>query len=79
MRLSRFRPAGLRDGSRFFPELESLRGIAIVLVVLYHAEGILRLETTGHVAGSVNPLNLKFLGRKRENPSPFKEIGGFVV
>jgi len=22
---------------------------------------------------------LKFLGRKRENPSPFKEIGGFVV
>jgi len=57
LRLSRFRPAGLRDGSRFFPELESLRGIAIVLVVLYHAEGILRLETTGHVAGSVNPLN----------------------
>jgi len=23
--------------------------------------------------------SLKFLGRKRENPSPFKEIGGFVV
>jgi peptidoglycan/LPS O-acetylase OafA/YrhL len=30
------RPPGLRRSAPFFPEIESLRGIAIVLVVLYH-------------------------------------------
>ena len=30
------RPVGLRRGSSFYPELESLRGVAILLVVLFH-------------------------------------------
>lgn len=34
-------PAGIRRGSRYLPELESLRGIAIILVVVFHADGLL--------------------------------------
>lgn len=35
------KPAGLRRGSTYFPEVESLRGIAILLVLLHHADGFL--------------------------------------
>jgi len=34
-------PAGLRRGAHYFPELESLRGIAILLVYAFHVEGML--------------------------------------
>jgi peptidoglycan/LPS O-acetylase OafA/YrhL len=34
-------PAGVRRSRVYFPELESLRGVAIVLVFLYHADGAL--------------------------------------
>ena len=33
----------------------------------------------GSIPSLATIIKLKFLGRKRENPSPFKEIGGFVV
>ncbi len=36
------RPAGIRPSSTFLPELESLRGIAIALVVFFHADGLVR-------------------------------------
>lgn len=35
------RPAGIRRSSTYFPELESLRGIAIVLVVVFHADAVM--------------------------------------
>lgn len=35
------RPAGLSRGQSYLPELESLRGWAILIVVLYHAEGLI--------------------------------------
>jgi peptidoglycan/LPS O-acetylase OafA/YrhL len=34
-------PAGLRRSRAYFPELESLRGIAILLVFAYHADGVI--------------------------------------
>lgn len=34
-------PAGLRRGAHYFPELEALRGVAIVLVYAFHVEGML--------------------------------------
>jgi peptidoglycan/LPS O-acetylase OafA/YrhL len=34
-------PAGVRPSRAYFPEVDSLRGIAIVLVFLYHADGVL--------------------------------------
>lgn len=33
-------PAGIRSASGYLPELESLRGIAILLVFLFHASGV---------------------------------------
>jgi len=33
-------PAGIRKSSTFFPEIESLRGIAIVLVYLHHVDAL---------------------------------------
>jgi len=34
-------PVGLRRGAHYFPELESLRGLAILLVYAFHLEGML--------------------------------------
>ncbi len=34
-------PVGIRRGTRYLPELESLRGLAIALVVTFHADGML--------------------------------------
>lgn len=34
-------PAGIRDASHYAPQLESLRGVAILLVALFHADGML--------------------------------------
>jgi peptidoglycan/LPS O-acetylase OafA/YrhL len=36
-----YAPAGLRGSRKYFPELESLRGLAILLVFAYHADGVL--------------------------------------
>ncbi|MFN8543129.1 MAG: acyltransferase [Candidatus Binatia bacterium] len=36
----------LRASSTYFPELESLRGIAILLVMYFHADGFVRMPTT---------------------------------
>ena len=44
------RPAGVRTSATYFPELESMRGIAIVLVVLFHADGVVcRTEGTSGI------------------------------
>ena len=37
------RPAGIRASSAYLPELESLRGIAIVLVMFFHTDGLVRM------------------------------------
>ena len=34
------KPAGLRKGASFYPELESLRGVAILLVVAFHGYAV---------------------------------------
>lgn len=48
------RPVGIERGRTYFPELESLRGIAILLVFLFHADGLL---VAGHAEGTFpNPL-----------------------
>jgi peptidoglycan/LPS O-acetylase OafA/YrhL len=48
------RPVGLAGGRTWFPELESLRGIAILLVFFFHADGLLH---STHAEGTwPNPL-----------------------
>jgi peptidoglycan/LPS O-acetylase OafA/YrhL len=34
-------PAGIRDAAHYVPQLEALRGVAILLVVIFHADGML--------------------------------------
>jgi peptidoglycan/LPS O-acetylase OafA/YrhL len=36
-------PAGIRPSTVYLPELESLRGVAIVLVMFFHADGVVRM------------------------------------
>lgn len=40
-------PAGVRKSSTYFPEIESLRGIAILLVYLHHIDGIVAPAALG--------------------------------
>jgi peptidoglycan/LPS O-acetylase OafA/YrhL len=39
-------PAGIRDAAHYMPQLESLRGVAILLVFLFHADAL--LSPTGY-------------------------------
>jgi len=40
-------PAGVRKSSTYFPEIESLRGIAIALVYFHHIDGFVAPAGTG--------------------------------
>jgi len=40
-------PTGLRAATRYIPEVESLRGIAILLVLFHHADGLLTPKLAG--------------------------------
>jgi len=46
-------PAGLRRDAHYFPELESLRGIAILLVYAFHVEGMLWIFVPNPPAPSI--------------------------
>lgn len=49
-------PTGIRDAAHYMPQLEALRGVAILLVFLFHADAI--LSPTGHpmIGTWVSPL-----------------------
>ena len=48
-------PDGIRRGSTYFPELESLRGIAIALVVVFHADGRMLMPFFNRIGTSPSP------------------------
>jgi peptidoglycan/LPS O-acetylase OafA/YrhL len=71
-------PPGIRSSMRYFPEIESLRGIAIMLVVAYHlSAGV--LGVTGPWQGvSVSPLRA-FLQAGHTGVSLFFILSAFLL
>ena len=71
-------PAGIRRGSRYFPELESLRGIAIALVFTFHADGALLFPFLNR-EGSSPPPWLAFLRAGHTGVTLFFVLSAFLL
>jgi peptidoglycan/LPS O-acetylase OafA/YrhL len=71
-------PAGISRSSNYFPELECLRGIAIVLVVLFHADGLVRFPFGNTLGMWVSPLRALMLGG-HTGVSLFFVLSGFLL
>jgi hypothetical protein len=48
-------PAGIRPSTTYFPELESLRGVAILLIVVFHAYAMLAPTAAGVTVRLLKP------------------------
>jgi peptidoglycan/LPS O-acetylase OafA/YrhL len=71
------RPVGIRRSAAYLAELESLRGVAIVLVVLFHLDGfILGLGRRSHT--SVSPA-FAFIGAGHSGVSLFFILSAFLL
>ncbi len=73
------RPAGTRRSRAYFPELESLRGLAILLVFLFHADGILRSGTVPAATGAPLWLPVAFVRAGHTGVSLFFVLSGFLL
>ncbi len=71
-------PAGIRRGTTYFPELESLRGLAIALVFVFHADAAL-LFPFGTRTGSVVPLPLAFVWAGHSGVTLFFVLSAFLL
>src|SRR5262249_19685971 len=71
-------PAGIRRGSTYFPELESLRGLAILLVFVFHADGVLLAPFRSHV-GAQSPLPLAFVWAGHSGVTLFFVLSAFLL
>lgn len=70
------RPAGIRSGASFLPELESLRGWAILLVFLFHADGIV---TGNSRIGTVVSPALAFITAGHTGVTLFFVLSAFLL
>jgi peptidoglycan/LPS O-acetylase OafA/YrhL len=71
-------PAGIRRGSTYFPELESLRGLAIVLVFVFHADGALLFPGRNRV-GAESPLPMMFVWAGHSGVTLFFVLSAFLL
>jgi peptidoglycan/LPS O-acetylase OafA/YrhL len=71
-------PAGIRRGSAYFPELESLRGLAIVLVFVFHADGALLFPLRNRV-GLESPLPLLYVWAGHTGVTLFFVLSAFLL
>jgi peptidoglycan/LPS O-acetylase OafA/YrhL len=72
------RPAGIRRGSKYFPELEALRGIAIALVVTFHADGWMLFPIRNHIGSSPAP-PLAFIWAGHTGVTLFFVLSAFLL
>ncbi len=70
------RPAGIRASASFFPELESLRGWAILLVFLFHADGAITGD--GPIGTTVSPA-LAFITAGHTGVTLFFVLSAFLL
>ncbi len=70
-------PAGLRSPQRYLPQLESLRGWAIILVVLFHYVGI--LGAGGLYALESSPVWLQVMAAGNTGVTLFFVLSGFLL
>jgi len=68
------RPAGLRSPDTYLPALETLRGVAIVLVVLFHFFGILGGDRSPDA-----PLPLRWIAAGNTGVTLFFILSGFLL
>src|SRR6266446_8853408 len=69
--------AAIRGAGRYFPEVEALRGWAITLVFLRHADGLINLGTT-ETGSRVSPAQA-FVRAGHTGVSLFFIISGFLL
>ncbi len=72
------RPAGIRRGAIYFPELEALRGIAIALVVTFHADGAMLFPVRNRVGSSPAP-PLAFIWAGHTGVTLFFVLSAFLL
>jgi peptidoglycan/LPS O-acetylase OafA/YrhL len=70
------RPVGIRASASFFPELESLRGWAILLVFFFHADGAVTGD--GRIGTTVSPL-LAFMTAGHTGVTLFFILSAFLL
>ncbi|MDH0098705.1 acyltransferase [Pseudomonas sp. GD04158] len=70
-------PAGLRSPQRYLPQLESLRGWAIILVVLFHYVGI--LGTGGRFSFESSPVWIQIMAAGNTGVTLFFVLSGFLL
>lgn len=70
------RPAGIRASASFFPELEALRGWAILLVFFFHADGAVTGD--GRIGTTVSPL-LAFVTAGHTGVTLFFILSAFLL
>jgi peptidoglycan/LPS O-acetylase OafA/YrhL len=71
-------PAGIRRGSTYLPELESLRGLAIALVFVFHADGSLLFPVRNRV-GLQSPLPLLYVWAGHTGVTLFFVLSAFLL
>ena len=71
-------PAGIRRGSTYFPELESLRGLAIALVFVFHADRALLFPVRTR-DGAVSPLPLLYVWEGHTGVTLFFVLSAFLL
>ena len=67
-------PAGLRSTKTYLPALETLRGVAIVLVVLFHYHGILGIERSADAT-----LVMRVIAAGNTGVTLFFVLSGFLL
>lgn len=72
------RPVGIRASATYLAELESLRGVAALLVFLFHADGWLQFGTAG-VSGTWSSLPLAFIHGGHSGVSLFFVLSAFLL